>query len=220
MYERRFTTQATLRATDPGGGIGPTIEGWAARWNVLSHDLGGFREKIQRGAFTRSIQSDRDVMCLVNHDNNKILGRRRNRTLSLDEDGKGLHFSCLLPDTSDGRDIAQLLKRQDISECSFAFAVDDDGDEWGEDEDPDDRSRRCQVRTLRNVKLFDVSVVSSPAYPSTSVGLNSLPPQRSYTTQDYFPEGIPAEVRSHIGAAILNPRAQESRRRVFNLFLG
>jgi HK97 family phage prohead protease len=232
MYERRFNTQATLRTTDPGGGVGPTIEGWAARFNVCSHDLGGFVERINPGAFTRSLQSDRDVKCLVNHSADRILGRRQNQTLSLDEDSKGLHFRCLLPDTSDGRDVAALLKRGDISDCSFAFAVDDDGEDWtdedrsslflDDDEDEDeDRSLRVKVRTLRSVRLFDVSVVTSPAYPKTSVGLNSLTPQalgRSYTQQDYFPQGIPQEVRNHISHAI-DPRVQERRRRLTNLFL-
>jgi HK97 family phage prohead protease len=239
MYERRFNTQATLRATDPGGGVGPTIEGWAARWDVLSHDLGGFHERIKRGAFTRSLQSNRDVKCLVNHSEDRILGRRQNRTLSLSEDDKGLHFSCFLPDTTDGRDIAALLKRQDISECSFAFVIDDGGDAWAdeprssllfddedddEDEDKDeDRSQTVVVRTLRSVQLHDVSVVTSPAYPKTSVGLNSLTPQalgRSYKQSDYFPQGIPAEVRNHLGTTAFNPKAQESRRRLFNLFIG
>jgi HK97 family phage prohead protease len=242
MFERRFTTQATLRAVDPGGGVGPTIEGYAARFGVCSHDLGGWVERIQPGAFTRSLQSDRDVVCLVNHDNNKILGRRSSKTLHLNADNKGLHFRCELPDTTDGRDIAELLKRKDISECSFAFQIDDGGDDWTEEDrsslfldddedddcDPDDpecdedRSQRVKVRTLRSVKLFDVSVVTQPAYPKTSVGLNALAPQalgRSYTQNDYFPQGIPAEVRSHIGTAVLNPRVQERRRRLTNLFL-
>lgn len=241
MYERRFNTKATLR-TDPGGGTGSTIEGYAARFNVCSHDLGGFVERIKPGAFSRSLQSDRDVVCLVNHNNDRILGRRKNKTLFLNEDAKGLHFRCLLPDTSDGRDIAALLARGDMSDCSFAFTVDDDGDEWTEedrsrldldddddedDEDEDeDRSRRSsqrvKVRTLKSVTLMDVSCVVSPAYPKTSVGLNAAPTSvfgRSYSASDYFPEGVPQEVRRHVSHAV-NPRAQESRRRLFNLFIG
>jgi HK97 family phage prohead protease len=249
--ERRFTTQATLRV-DPGGGIGSTIEGYAARFNVCSHDLGGFVERIKQGAFTRSLQSDRDVVCLVNHNNDRILGRRKNRTLSLNQDDRGLHFRCLLPDTTDGRDVAALLARGDLSECSFAFTVDDDGDEWteedrsrlflddddDEDEDDDDedddddddkdedrsqyRSQRVKVRTLKSVTLLDCSIVVSPAYPRTSVGLSSTSSSllgRSYTASDYFPEGVPQEVRRHISQAV-NPRAQESRRRLFNFLIG
>jgi uncharacterized protein len=238
MYERRFTTHAALREADPGGGIGASIEGMAARFGVCSHDLGGFVERISPGAFTRSLQSDRDVLCLLNHDNNKILGRRKNKTLYLNENSQGLHFRCELPDTTDGKNVAALLKRGTLSDCSFAFAVDDGGDDWtdedrsslflddddddnDDDQDDEDRSQRVKVRTLRSVRLFDVSVVCSPAYPKTSVGLNSLPPSlgRSYTQQDYFPEGIPAEVRSHLGTSVLNPRVQERRRRLTNLFL-
>jgi HK97 family phage prohead protease len=246
--ERRFTTQATLRV-DPGGGIGSSIEGMAARFNVCSHDLGGFVERIRPGAFARSLQSDRDVICNINHSNDRILGRRKNKTLSLSENARGLQFRCLLPDTTDGRDVAALLARGDLADCSFAFTVDEDGDEWDEqdrsslfldddddededddDEDEDDdkddrsqhRSQRVKVRTLKSVTLHDVAVVASPAYPKTSVGLSSTSSSlfgRSYTASDYFPEGVPQEVRRHVSQAV-NPRAQESRRRLFNLFIG
>jgi HK97 family phage prohead protease len=249
MYERRFNTKATLR-TDPGGGSGSTIEGYAARFNVCSHFLPpGFVERIKPGAFQRSLQSDRDVVCLVNHNNDRILGRRKNKTLSLNEDAFGLKFRCLLPDTTDGRDVAALLARGDLADCSFAFTVDEDGDEWDEqdrsslfldddddedededDEDDDDdkddrsqhRSQRVKVRTLKSVTVHDVSVVVSPAYPKTSVGLASHSPLtlgRSYTHQELFPEGVPQEIRRHISQAV-NPRAQESRRRLFNFLIG
>jgi HK97 family phage prohead protease len=199
---------------------------------VCSHDLGGFVERINPGAFARSIQSDRDVVCNLNHSNDRILGRRKNNTLSLNEDSKGLHFRCLLPDTTDGRDYAALLKRGDISDCSFAFTVDDEGDDWTDedrsslfldddnDEDDDDeaRSQRVKVRTQKRVTLHDVALVVAPAYPRTSVGLTPQALGRSYTQQDHFPQGIPAEVRNHVSRAI-DPRVQDRRRRLTNLFL-
>jgi HK97 family phage prohead protease len=228
--ERRFNSKATFR-TDPGGGIGPTIEGYAARYNVISHDLGGFRERIAPGAFRNSLRAGGDVKCLVNHSADRILGRLKNKTLSLAEDDNGLHFRCLLPDTSDGRDIATLLARGDLSDCSFAFSVDDGGDVWtdedrhhldleDEDDEDDDEDRSIKVRTLRSVKLHDVSIVTSPAYPRTSVGLNSVNPAMIARSQaDYFPTGIPQEVRNHISLAV-NPQVQESRRRrLTNLFI-
>jgi HK97 family phage prohead protease len=252
LQERRFNSHATLRASDPGGGIGATIEGYAARFGVYA-DLGDFFEQIAPGAFTRSLQSDRDVICNRDHDNSRILGRLKNKTLELNEDSKGLYFRCSLPNTTDGNDVKELLKNGTLADCSFAFSVDNDGEDWTDEDrsdifsddececdpdspdyDPDDpdcncdededrssgRVKRVKVRTLRSVSLFDVSVVSTPAYPKTSVGLSSLPHSLGRSQKDFFPEGIPAEVRTRVGTAALNPKAQESRRRLFNLFVG
>jgi len=217
--ERRFTR------TDPGGGIGANISGFAntmtgtaARFGVLSHPLDGFFERIKYGAFTRSIQSDRDCICNINHNNDRILGRRKNGTLALHEDDRGLQFRCELPDTSDGRDIAELLKLQTMNECSFAFTVDDDS--WDNETDSDGRS--MVVRTLRSVNLMDVSVCASPAYPGTSAGLaNAYSPQAmGRSERDLFPEGMPVEMRSRILSVNPGSRTQLSRRRIFDMFIG
>jgi HK97 family phage prohead protease len=221
VVERRFISGTSLRTS--GDRSTPRISGTAARFGVLSHDLGGWKERIKPGAFTRSLQSDRDVMCLVNHSPDRVLGRRKNSTLFLAEDERGLHFSCLLPNTSDGRDVHELIKRSDLSECSFAFQVDPDGEEWGEEDDPEDRGCKCRVRTLRSCRLFDVSVVAQPAYPSTSVNVSADPMTMdggsAFSPRDLFPQGLPAEVRNHLGTAVLNT-TQERRRRLTNLFVG
>jgi HK97 family phage prohead protease len=218
--ERRYT-----RTTDPGGGIGANISGFAntmtgtaARFNVLSHPLDGFFERIQPGAFKNSLQSDRDCICNINHNNDRILGRRKNGTLKLNEDDRGLQFRCELPDTSDGRDIAALLKREDLSECSFAFTV--DLDSWDNETDGDGRS--MLVRTLRSVNLMDVAVVASPAYPGTSAGVNVAcsPHVMGRSERDLFPEGMPIEMRSRILSVNPQNRAQLSRRRIFDMFIG
>ena len=122
MMEYRYIPATELRASqgDEGSMI---ISGYAARFGVLSHNLGKFREKIDPGAFQRSLQSDRDVSCLFNHSPSAILGRKKNGTLAVSEDGRGLKFRCNVANTTTGRDVYNLIKRNDISDCSFAFEI-------------------------------------------------------------------------------------------------
>jgi uncharacterized protein len=159
--ERRFF-KAELRADDTAG---PKIGGLAARYNVPSEDLGGFREIISPGAFTASLATNPDVVALYQHDPSDILGRTRSGSLRLRETDQGLAFECDLPDTQLGRDVFSLVKRGDLSECSFAFTTD------AEDYSAKDGQR---VRELQAVSLHDVSVVTFPAYPDTSVAVRSM----------------------------------------------
>ena len=140
------------------------LVGYAARFNKLSEDLGGFREKINPGAFADSIVSD-DVRALFNHDKNYVLGRSSAGTLELSEDSKGLRMSCSPPDAQWARDLISSVNRGDISQMSFGFQTLDD--KW-------EKKDGNNIRTLAKCKLFDVSVVTFPAYPDTSVGLRSL----------------------------------------------
>src|ERR1035437_3165994 len=100
-----------------------SISGYAATFGDLSQDLGGFREKIQPGAFSQSLKSNPDVLCLYGHDTNQILGRVSSGTLTIAEDEKGLRFTCNLPDTSTARDLIALMERGDVSQMSFGFAM-------------------------------------------------------------------------------------------------
>jgi hypothetical protein len=165
MEKRILTAQASLRAESQGNKL--VLAGYAARFNVLSHDLGGFREKIQPGAFKQSLAAGDDVRCLFNHDANHVLGRTASGTLKLSEDDKGLAFRCQLDPTQVAhRDLHSSVKRGDISDCSFAFVVQDGGDDYA---DASISGTNCIIRTVKNVKLLDVSVVTNPAYPQTSV---------------------------------------------------
>jgi len=167
IEKRILTAHAALRAESQGDEL--VLRGYAARFNVLSHPLPqGFREQIQPGAFKRSLAAGDDVVATFNHDSDKVLGRVRSGTLKLAEDEKGLAFRCQLdPNQSSHRDLHAAVKRGDISDCSFAFSVPDDGDDFSEG--TDEKGQRCLKRTLRNVTLHDVSVVTHPAYPQTSV---------------------------------------------------
>lgn len=144
------------------------LTGHAAVFNSLSEDLGGFREQIAPGAFADAINSD-DVRALFNHDANFILGRNRAKTLTLAEDSRGLAIDILLPDTQTVRDLVVApIERGDVSQMSFGFSVRPGGQDWAKD----DEGR--VVRTLKRLRLYDVSPVVYPAYPETDVAVRSF----------------------------------------------
>jgi HK97 family phage prohead protease len=184
--ELRAVFNAQLRAKKDAEK--PTIEGYAAVYNVETeiYSYGGysFRETIAPGAFTRTLKEKADVRCLFNHDEDRVLGRTKSGTLTLTEDKKGLFYTCELPDTQEARDLHALISRGDIDECSFGFYVIEQ--EWKEKKDGD---TVVETRTLLDLDLFDVSPVTFPAYPQTSVSARS---------KDLWPDGMPAEIRSKI----------------------
>jgi hypothetical protein len=137
----------------------PKLVGYAAVFNSLSEDLGGFREKIEPGAFKKTIK-DADVRALWNHDSNYVLGRTKSGTLSLKEDDKGLYIEIDPPDTQWSRDLMASIKRKDVDQMSFGFRT--IIDEWEE-------KGKENIRTLKEVELFDVSPVTWPGYPKTNV---------------------------------------------------
>lgn len=137
---------------------GMTYSGYAAVWDSPSEPL-PFIERIQRGAFKKTLQSRNEIKLLWNHDAGQVLGSLRAGTLRLFEDNYGLRVEADLPDTQLGRDTATLLKRGDISAMSFGFTVPKGGDSWNQD---------GTERTLKSVRLFEVSIVAWPAYSATN----------------------------------------------------
>jgi HK97 family phage prohead protease len=156
---RNFDAQFELREE----GDGMTFVGYAAKFNSPSEDLGGFVETIEPGAFRRSLRSRNDVKLLVNHDTGRVLASSRSGTMRLYEDETGLRVEASLPNTSDGRDMAELLKRGDLNKMSFGFAVQKDS--W---------NNEMTERTLKSVRLFEVSIVAFPAYAATEALVRSL----------------------------------------------
>lgn len=144
----------------------PKIIGHAAVFDNLSEEIFGFREKIAPGAFKKTLKDD-DVRALFNHDPNIVLGRNGSGTLTLSEDNKGLAVEIDPPDTQQARDLMVSIERGDISQMSFAFRAMEEEWKFNEGKDPD-------IRTLKEVKLFDVSPVTFPAYTETDVGVRSL----------------------------------------------
>ncbi len=155
---RRITNRFEVRAQ----GDSTVVEGHAAVWNTLSQNLGGFVEQVARGAFTKTI-AESDVRALVNHDENLILGRNTAGTLDLAEDNSGLYYRVTLGSRSYERDLAESMERGDVNQSSFAFSVIED--EWGYS------SQDFPMRTLKEVRLFDVSPVTYPAYLDSDSGL-------------------------------------------------
>jgi HK97 family phage prohead protease len=159
--ELRFFAQE-LRAA--GTDTAPKIEGMAATFGTVT-DIGQFREVIQKGAFTRSLADPtQEKVCLYNHNPDVVLGRVSAGTLSLEQTDRGLKFSCSVPDTTAARDVYTNLKLGNIRECSFGFGIDDPDN----DESWQAQSDGTMLRTLKSVRLFDVSVVTFPAYGGTS----------------------------------------------------
>jgi HK97 family phage prohead protease len=141
------------------------IRGYAAVFNEWAEIIPGlFREQIAPGAFRRAIKQD-DVRALVNHDPNYVLGRNTVGTLSLREDKRGLAVEITPPDTQWARDLMVSMKRGDISQMSFGFRP----SKWTEDRGDDD----LLEITLKEARLFDVSVVTFPAYPQTAAWARS-----------------------------------------------
>ena len=135
------------------------VVGHAAVFNSLSEDLGGFREKIMPNAFDDVL--DNDVRAYFNHDPNYLLGRVSAGTLRLSVDEKGLKYELDIPNTTAGRDLKENLKNGNITQSSFAFTLGKDGDSWERNEEGGD------IRIINKIdRLYDVSPVSLPAYPS------------------------------------------------------
>ena len=135
---------------------GMVFEGYAAVFDSPSEPL-PFTEKIQRGAFSRSLKTRNDVKLLWNHDSGQVLASTRAKTLSLVEDDRGLKVVASLPNTSLGRDTAELLRRGDVDSMSFGFSVIKDS--W---------NAEGNERTLNAVRLHEVSIVAWPAYTATA----------------------------------------------------
>jgi uncharacterized protein len=146
------TNQIEMRAE----GDGRTFTGYAALFNEPSLPL-PFTEYVRPGAFKRSLQSRNRMMLLWNHDTSNPLASTRNGSLQMTEDNRGLKVTATLPDTTLGRDIAELVRTGVVDSMSFGFSVKKDS--WSQD---------GQTRYLDDVTLYEVSLVSTPAYEATA----------------------------------------------------
>ncbi|PWV66008.1 HK97 family phage prohead protease [Plasticicumulans acidivorans] len=180
-YDLRTIRGVELRLTATDGAIG-IVSGHAAVFDQLSEDLGGFRERIAPGAFTKSLSSA-DIRAFWNHNSDYVLGRSGAGTLRLSEDSRGLAFEFDPPANSWGRDAAESIRRGDVDQMSFGFRTIDD--KWTKAADG------SYVRTLLEVELLEVSPVVFPAYPQTGAALSqrSLDALRAAATPD--PTGRP-----------------------------
>jgi len=162
MHRLYFDSQLSVERRDDAP---PKISGYAARFNVKSEDLGGFREIIAPGAFADSIKRG-EVVALWNHNPEKPFARTGNGSLSLEEDEKGLRMEATPDGTSWGRDALESVSAGTVYRTSFGFTIKDRNkdQEWSED---------GKTRTLLRVGVFDVSPVTFPAYKQTRISVRA-----------------------------------------------
>lgn len=157
--ETRYTPAEETRLSEDKN----KLTGYAAVFNSYSQDLGGFKERIRQGAFKKTLADGADVRALFNHDQNYILGRTKAGTLTLLENNKGLKYDLDLPNTTYANDLKESVSRGDVTQNSFGFYVVQD--EWSKD---------FSKREIIEAKLVDISPVTFPAYPQTSLKLRDL----------------------------------------------
>jgi HK97 family phage prohead protease len=157
LESREFDTELRI------SGEGNTVVGYAARWNVEADGL-SFREQIAPGAFRRSLADGPDPVLLVNHDDKMVpLARRSSGTLRMAEDNIGLAIEADLdPANPDAAALLSALRRGDMGKMSFSFKV-----------NPGGESREDGLRTITDANLYEVSVVTWPAYSASSAGVRS-----------------------------------------------
>lgn len=164
----------TVESRSEDGSEREYIVGYAAKFGVLSLDLGDFVERIDPGAFgivseRRGRRKPLETRALFNHDANYPLARYPD-TLSMSVDDVGLRYEFPVPDTTYGRDLAANIRAGIIKGSSFSFTVPSGGDSWSVEEG---RS----TRTIHRVdSLIDLGPVVFPAYPDADVKVA----QRSY----------------------------------------
>lgn len=152
------------------------IEGYAIRFNCTSNVLYDkekrrfFREIIDREAITQQLIDNSDIKFLFNHDKERLLARRNRGTGSLNVELRedGVYFSFEVPNTSIGNDLKEMIRRNEVTTCSFAF-TDGDSIEW------DFSNRDIPTRTVKSIRgLFDLSAVFDAAYSQTEISCRSL----------------------------------------------
>lgn len=155
------------RSAEISSGSGREICGYAIVFNVLSEDLGGYRELIKKEAITSQLISSSDILATMDHRSDYMMARLRNGKgnidLTIDEHGLKFRFEC--PETAKGEELLQHVKRGEITQCSFAFSLDysdKDAEKWTRNADG------TQIREIWKIeRLYDISLVQNPAYPST-----------------------------------------------------
>lgn len=174
--ERRYVTGLEFRAEGEGAAV--KIYGRAVPWKSLSVPLWTdsrtgkpVREQFVQGAFSKVLAAPGlDIVALRDHVDSRLLGRTISRTLRVYEGPLGLDYDFDPPNTSDGRDVVELVGRGDLRGSSFAFGVKPGKpyETWQETAD-------AMVRNIYEVALLeDVSPVTRPAYPDSRVDARSL----------------------------------------------
>ena len=152
------------------------IEGYAIKFNTVSEILYDkekrrfFKEIIDKEAITQELIDNSDIKFLFNHDKERLLARRNKGqgSLNVEVRDEGVYFSFEIPNTSIGNDLKEMIRRNEVTTCSFAF-LDGDSIEW------DFSNREIPTRTVKSIRgLFDLSAVFDAAYSQTEISCRSL----------------------------------------------
>ena len=174
---KKETLTFEIRDLSIADGEAHKIVGYAAVWDSPSENLGGFVERVKRGAFSETLKANRsDPLALFNHDTAYVLGRRSAGTLAIEEDDKGLRFEITPPDTQWARDLQVSMERGDIKQMSFGFNT--IRDVWT------DIDKAVAKRDLLEVKLNEISIVAAPAYKATTAKLRSIEGAEALSDED------------------------------------
>jgi HK97 family phage prohead protease len=159
--ERRFySSQVEIRKE----GDAEYFEGTAVPIGEVT-DLGYFTEEVARGAFDEVLNDD--VRGLFNHDSNYVLGRNKSGTMKLTVDNKSARYKILYnPNDPDHVRVMEKVKRGDVSQSSYAFSIKDAV--W------ETRNGKDHRVIQKFSRWYDVSAVTYPANPNTSVAKRSL----------------------------------------------
>lgn len=189
MKQTRFipieTCGLQLREPQEGQTESREIEGRPIIFGVRSVNLTPWSstrkvyEVLEPGCISRELLQKSDVVLNLNHNSDvvNVLGRYRNNperdTLKLEMRGDGIDCRCKLPRTNNANDTLELIKRGDITGMSFAFSDDyedtENGVSYERTKDVED-GKEVWIRHVKRINgLFDVSIVTHPAYEQTTV---------------------------------------------------
>lgn len=159
----------------------PRLRGLAVVFNVEAVIGGYFREVIRPGAFTKTI-AERDIKCLWNHDSNFVLGSTRAGTLLLQESIRGLEVDDDPPTLGANAGFLESIERGDVTNMSFMFEVIKENVTRFDNE--------MDLREILEVKLWEVSPVTFPAYKDTEIGLRAAEVRAGWVQQGILPESL------------------------------
>lgn len=136
------------------------IEGYFAVFNDIYEIFHDATESIAPGAFTGTLADD--IRALVNHDSTLVLGRTIAHTLELSQDEHGLFGRIRInPNDTDATNLYERVKRGDVSQCSIGFDI--------LSEDTEYRDDGSVHWTIRDIKLYEVTCCTFPAYENTGI---------------------------------------------------
>ncbi len=165
---RTYSNKLDTRAVKREGYLPFGLQGYAAVYGSESRDMGGWKEVLVRGAFTKSLAKKLDVRLLAQHDTALVLARESAGNLTLREDAEGLWFEADLVDTSLNRDVLASVRAKNLDAMSFGMPMSSVQTKW-------ERSKGGEaIRNVLSADVVEISVVTWPAYEATTVSARGM----------------------------------------------